>query len=1459
MVFRSTLWRMIKGIGLGILILAAAPAAWAALSFYEDFPYPEGPLVANSSSVWTMHSGTLNEVQVVSNSLSYPGLAPSQGNKVVISASKSEDVGRNFTAIAGEGKAAYAAFLINMTTPATTNGDYFSHFCQGTSTSIFYARLFTRQSGAGYILGMAYGANQGVVWAATEYALNTTYLVVYKLSMIAGSSNDTVQVWINPANIGTAIEPTANIIVTSTGTDITATTGIGRFALRQTANMGHSQIDEIRVGDSWADVVPGVATKATLTRAYAFDGKIYAEFDNSPGALGAGSFSLTGSQNLGFSAIDGAGPMRILTPNSALVGDTVMDNLAVTAGASVNAGNVNLYVYPPISAIQQNQVTLGAGDIIAIQGVVNGVQSASTEGSGQPYSVASSAGPWNGIFVQDTRKPAIGTGVELAGTISEIYGVTTLTVTNYLDRGPQTPIEATTIPKSDFVYNTLSDNPPNEQYEGVLIRILSLNNATNNNNGETLFPAANNENYPVLADGLFYNARGTGAIVDGRSYDMTGVGYFSFSTYKMLPRNASDVVAIGDITAPGIYLAMSWSANEIAVIFDEVVTATSAQNTANYQLYSENFAPAGNPTSAVLANSGAYAGRMVTLGFASGTVVSQAVYFMRVSGISDPQGNTMAGSVDSNKFYGQVQPISWAGQQVDYLVVRDPRVCVTVAGVVTSNYQFGAGELYLQDISGGIQSRDLANNGTTISLNDEIKTAGFVAQYNGKPQIARHPDVNIGPLTFKLGSQTGSVTPFLITVPEINETNENNFVMLSNVTIDPGTDVNFAGSKTYAISDQSGSGFLRIDGDTNIAGLPIPTGPVNLRGISSQFSVTYVDGYQLLPRFRTDISFSMTPDTGTPTPSATITPGGPTLTSTPSPTQGDTSIVINKYYNSGVSGGASDAVELLVIHPNLNMGGMLIKDYSSSMANDGGGGYIFAATAPLWANVPAGTLVTVRKDNSAADTTVGGGDYTIDVGLLNPSYFINAATGPFDIGSADMVEIKGSGSVFWGNTGHIHALAAGTPGTWYNSAPPPKLNTTSTAGTSKIAYALNATSSLPDYNGTGAAVADATGFPTFGQANNETNQIYIDMLRGGGSTFTPTPTLSGPTYTPTQTATPTFGPNIIYQQNFESGTLGDMSNTTTNNKPWTIGLIGGRKYAYANAYGADLPADNWLITPPLDLDAYTGEKLSFVTAKNYSDSGPHAFQVLVSNNYAGTGDPQDATWIDLSSQATFSTGSWSWVSSGEIDLATITGSNVYIAWRYQTSGTGSGTAEGWEVDDILVTGFPAGGTPTPTDTATDTAMATATNTPVNTSTPVVYPTLSLSIGWNLVSVPRLPEQNNIPALLAGKLLNSWTYVPGSAWQIPAAFAHKQAYWLRLSAAQAITLDGTPAADNLINLVSGWNFVGVAGPIANVTANPAILNMWSYGPLPTAWTNNPNPLVPGLGYWIRCATTTVIGP
>lgn len=215
-------------------------------------------------------------------------------------------------------------------------------------------------------------------------------------------------------------------------------------------------------------------------------------------------------------------------------------------------------------------------------------------------------------------------------------------------------------------------------------------------------------------------------------------------------------------------------------------------------------------------------------------------------------------------------------------------------------------------------------------------------------------------------------------------------------------------------------------------------------------------------------------------------------------------VVVNKYYNAGIGNVTQDAVELLVVQNNADLRGMLIKDFANNMNDDAGGIFRFASNA-LWASVPQGTLIVLRNDASSADVAALP-DFVIDVGLNNLAYFSNLS-GAFDISTTDMVMVKQAGAAAAGVTGSIHALAAGMAGSFYTSAPTPKLIASAGAAGGTFALATNPNSTLPDFNGTN-ATGGITGL-VLGNGSNTTNQAYINQLRNtAGSLALSTSTLA---------------------------------------------------------------------------------------------------------------------------------------------------------------------------------------------------------------------------------------------------------------------------------------------------------------------------------------------------------------
>jgi DNA/RNA endonuclease G (NUC1) len=204
-------------------------------------------------------------------------------------------------------------------------------------------------------------------------------------------------------------------------------------------------------------------------------------------------------------------------------------------------------------------------------------------------------------------------------------------------------------------------------------------------------------------------------------------------------------------------------------------------------------------------------------------------------------------------------------------------------------------------------------------------------------------------------------------------------------------------------------------------------------------------------------------------------------------------VVVNKYHNA-----TTDRVELLVAGDSLNgppvdLRGMVIKDFNSNMATDGGGKYVFA-NHPLWANVKAGTLVVL-----AAGTTLGEdldpSDYVLAVNLANATYFTQESGG-FDIGNIDMVLIKPAGMQPDGVAGGMHALAAANnAGTQYNSFSGRKTRARRdlSANRGYYCYIINSNARLTDFYASEGA--DISTSEIFGTGNNSNNTTYINSLR----------------------------------------------------------------------------------------------------------------------------------------------------------------------------------------------------------------------------------------------------------------------------------------------------------------------------------------------------------------------------
>jgi hypothetical protein len=154
---------------------------------------------------------------------------------------------------------------------------------------------------------------------------------------------------------------------------------------------------------------------------------------------------------------------------------------------------------------------------------------------------------------------------------------------------------------------------------------------------------------------------------------------------------------------------------------------------------------------------------------------------------------------------------------------------------------------------------------------------------------------------------------------------------------------------------------------------------------------------------------------------------------------------------------------------------------------------------------------------------------------------------------------------------------------------------------------------------------------------------------------------------------------------------------------------------------------------------------------------------------------------------------------------------------------------------------------------------------------VTQATINLNSGWNLISLPLIPDAGNgtVSVLFSGKPVDAiWGY-SGGAPVNPTVMVDGQGYWVHMTAASTISYHGKvnpvpPQTPPYYTVAAGWNLIGFKSTCARTASAylagaPSWVRIWGFAN--NAWVpvQSGDMMQPGLGYWLAATGAGTIYP
>ena len=462
-------------------------------------------------------------------------------------------------------------------------------------------------------------------------------------------------------------------------------------------------------------------------------------------------------------------------------------------------------------------------------------------------------GAWTGIFVRTSDGPTVlmGDDVTIDATVQESNGLTRLN--NITDLTVNSSGNALPAPTG-----LTTGSAGVEDYESVLITIAGATCVDEDLGFSEWLIDDGSGQYMVGFQAGMYNADPA----NFTTYNVTGIAYYSFSNFKILPRIADDVVIVGEV------VGLSFEVSELIVNeTDGTVTVNVEITNASSTTTSVEVAVIGG--TAVLGTHFEF-NDPTTLVFEADVTESQSFTFDLVDDADANEARTIIfelQNASSGVMFGNGVLEVTVNDDDTEVVITDIAVAAAVDG---EGVAVNLGEVYT--ITGIVHGVNMNGNGLSITVidgtggvglyaptpmagypvateGDSIVVTGQVDQFNGLTQLSFLTSIEL------ISQGHALMEPIVVT--ELNENHESHLVTIECVFLVDASQWTGAGSGfTVKVENVDGNQFdMRIDNDVDLYSTAAPVGTFNLTGIVGQFvfGPPFLSGYQILPRYLADV------------------------------------------------------------------------------------------------------------------------------------------------------------------------------------------------------------------------------------------------------------------------------------------------------------------------------------------------------------------------------------------------------------------------------------------------------------------------------------------------------------------------------------------------------------------------------------------------------------------------------